>query len=186
MRVIELKKLLSAPPTQTLILIIDRKGLRHQPHVHVHVNIAQPYMYTCSKGSLLVFIWYYTCTCTWLHVYLYMYNVCVCTCTSKYCVVYVQCTCTFSLLCFYFQLTSHKLSVRPQPSSHPSDGAASQTARKILDTLHSLSSPLHDARKLPLRVASVCLSVYPSTLYCTCTCIRAVTKVCTCFYQCCS
>lgn len=51
-------------------------------------------------------------------------------------------------------LTSHKLSVRPHPSSHPSDGAASQTARKILDTLHSLSSPLHDARKLPLRVAS--------------------------------
>ena len=64
MRVIELKKLLSAPPTQTLILIIDRKGLRHQSHVHVHVNIAQPYMYTCSKGSLLIFIWYYTCTCT--------------------------------------------------------------------------------------------------------------------------
>ena len=48
MRVIELKKLLSAPPTQTLILIIDRKGLRHQSHVHVHVNIAQSYMCTCT------------------------------------------------------------------------------------------------------------------------------------------
>ena len=52
------------------------------------------------------------------------------------------------------QLAPIRLSVKARPISSVSKGqqmVASQTARKIMETLGNLSSPLANARKLPMR-----------------------------------